>query len=239
MDITKLERNASVIHNALLRQKNVTLVKQECRIYIPVFYQEKDLVIIANEIYIVGIFGIVVGNSYGISFAPAMLRILPTSYSKVKIEGDDYYEFYFESGAMLTDSNDVEKNSGIPYDIYDIFISGGKIPWYFTYLDLGRLFQFSEYFCNLRVGDNIAAYKMVVSTIARMPNDLAIMYRHRIERLDEVFTNPPRFIPYDSVAYNATNTTAKLNGNNFEQGLVSALINPSERNENIEDLLRQ
>lgn len=239
MDITKLERNATNVHKALVRQNNTTMVKQECRVYIPVSYQAKDLVIISNEIRILGIFGIVVGNSYGISFAPAMLRIKPTSFSKIKIEGDDYYEFYFEPGAIFTDSNDVEKNSGIPYDVYDIFISGGKVPWYFTYLDLGKLFQFSEYFNGMRVGDNIAAFKMVVSTIARDPKNLATLYRHKLKSLDEVFTNPPRFIPYDSVAYNATNTTAKLNGSYFDQGLVSALINPSERNEDIEDLLRQ
>lgn len=239
MDISKLKRDASKVHNALTILGNTTVAKQECRIYIPVFYQDKGLVVISNEIRILGIYGIVVGDSYAVSFAPAILLITPTSFVKVKIEGDDYYEFYFAPGATVTPSNEVAKDSGLPYDIYDIFISSGKIPWYFTYTDLGKLFQFSEHFCGLRIGDNPAAFEMQVSTVARLPTDLNVQYRYVIRNSEDVYLKPPRYIPYDSVAYNATNTTAKINGNYFDIGLVSALINPSERNEDIEDLLRQ
>ena len=45
-------------------------------------------------------------------------------------------------------------------------------------------------------------------------------------------------IPLRSVAYAASNTTNKLAGSYFSVGLTSALVNPTERVEKIEAILR-
>ena len=57
--------------------------------------------------------------------------------------------------------------------------------------------------------------------------------------MDEVLSRPPALIPFRSVTYGATNTTAKLMGAYFDEGLTSALVNPSQRTEKIEELLRR
>jgi hypothetical protein len=55
----------------------------------------------------------------------------------------------------------------------------------------------------------------------------------------EQFTKPPTFIPFRSPIYGATNTTAKLIGAYFDDSINSALVNPSEKVEGVESLLRR
>jgi hypothetical protein len=58
-----------------------------------------------------------------------------------------------------------------------------------------------------------------------------------VQSIDDIVKKPPVYIPLRSVTYTATNTTNKLAGSYFQEGLVSALVSPSERKERIESIL--
>ena len=64
-------------------------------------------------------------------------------------------------------------------------------------------------------------------------------YRSVINNRSDLKKNPPVFIPLRSVVYGATNTTNKLAGSYFNEGVISALVSPSTRIEPIEELLRK
>ena len=86
---------------------------------------------------------------------------------------------------------------------------------------------------------NPEVMELIASMVSRNQKNRLEYYRHTIQNRDELKTNPPLFVALRSVSDSATNTTNKLGGSYFEEGLTSALVNPTERVERIEDLLRR
>ncbi len=111
------------------------------------------------------------------------------------------------------------------------------MPWYLDYNDLGHIFDTASSHAGANVGTNPEVTELIVSIIARNSKDRTQYYRSCINSLEELKTNPPVFISMKSVPYAATNTTNKLAGSYFGEGVVSALVSPSEKRERIENLL--
>ncbi len=240
MDIKSLVRNKKVVHDSLDKVGSQLLTKTGCKIYIPVRYAERQLAVISSEISIVGIFAIVVDDKYyGVSKAIAMMRIEPTASSTITVGEEDYYEFYFEPGSVVIADTQVVKEDTLCYFVYDYLIAKGNVPFFLNYVDLATIFENSVYYTGLSVGANHAIMDVIVASISRQEEDRTKYYRQWITKPEQLVTNPPAFIPFKSVIYGATNTTARLMGSYFEEGLTSALVNPSERLESVEELLRR
>jgi hypothetical protein len=239
-NIKNLIRDAEKIH-ANLREssdgKLITLV--DCKIYIPVRFSERGLVSIEAETHIVGIYAIVMEDTYyGVSMVNAMIRIDPNGRNIVSIDGEDYFEFLFEAGSAVMASVNLVKSDILVYRIYDELISKGKIPWYLQYTDLAKLFETAIYHAGANIGRDHEVTELLVSMISRNPDNRVEYYRQVVKQESDLKTIKPAFIPLKSVTYSATNTTNKLAGSFFSEGVVSALVSPSLREERIESLLR-
>jgi hypothetical protein len=238
MDIKKLIRNPEKVHDCLVEVDGKLIAKKEVKIYIPSRFAERSLAFIGADIDIVGIYAIVVEDTYyGISLVNAMIRIEPTSTMKILINDEGYYEFTFEPGSTITPSVNLVKNNKLVYRIYDELIAKGRVPWYVGYTDLGKLFDTSKYHAGANIGTNHEVTELLVSIISRDSNDRHKYYRQVVQSIDDIVKKPPVYIPLRSVTYTATNTTNKLAGSYFQEGLVSALVSPSERKERIESIL--
>lgn len=240
MDMSKLIRDPAKVHACLQQLPDDRLVaKKALKIYTPTRFAERGLASIGIETQIVGIYMIVVEDTYyGISLVNAMVRIEPSSTMKVLIGDDEYYEFSFDAGATVVSTIQLVKTDTLTYKIYDEIISKGRVPKYLGYSELGKLFDSAEYHAGAKIGKNQEVTELIVSMIARNPLNRAEYYRSTIKDLSELVTNPPVFIPLRSVQYAATNTTNKLAGSYFEAALVSALVSPADRTERVEGLLR-
>ena len=209
-----------------------------CKIQVPERYLTRHLASIGAEVNILGFFAIIMENSYyGVSITAAMMRITPSSTETVEIDGTTYLEFSFDAGERVFYNTELVKNDTLTYYIYDEHIAKGRIPWYFNYFDLGRLFETAEEHAGINLG-NRAIIDIIVSTIARNPKDLTQLYRHILKDPKEMAANPPAVVPFRSVIWNTSDTTSKLIGAYFGDAITSALVNPSERVERIEELLR-
>lgn len=240
MDLKALTRDASKIHEALVIDGNQLITRKPLKILAPLMYEEKGLLIVSTEITLPAVYCMVVDDLYyGLSLAIATIRIEPTTINTVTIGNDQYYEFYFAPGSVVSPDIDLPKDDSLAYHIYDLMIAGGKIPPYFNPEDLCKLFIQAEYHVGIKLGANIAVMPMIIATMARSSKDRNIYYRHQITQLSEMLTNPPTWIPFSDVTYNATNTVSKLIGSYFDIGVNSALVNPSERVEKIETILRR
>ena len=240
MDISKLRRNPVAIRNNLDVLKNGSVItKKGCRIQIPARFTEKSLATIGSETYTVGYFAMLdnAGN-YAVSLTCASIRIDPSQFLKTQIAEHEYIEFVFEPGSVVFSSISVIREDTLPYLLYEEFIAKGRIPWYLNYLDLMRIYDNAEKYAGVRLGASHSVLEMIAASISRDPTNLVRYYRQSISNLNEVTTNPPTILPFRNVEYGATNTTARLKGQHFNDGLTAALVNPSERNEDIEDLLR-
>lgn len=241
MDTKRLIRNPSIIHAALKTMKDDSVVAlKKVKIYIPTRFAEHQMAFVGTETWISGIFAVVVDDKYyGVSLVPAMMRIDPTDTNKVMVDGTENYEFTFEAGSQVIVNRNLVKSDTFIYYVYNEIVATGHIPWFFSYEDLGRLFELAPKHAGMKVGASHVIGEMIAAAISRDSKDRTKYYRHTVQTMKDLETNPPAFIPLRSVIYGATNTTSKLMGAYFDSGLTSALVNPSDKVEPIENLLRQ
>lgn len=241
MDPKKLKRNPQIVHQDLTKMKDRRLVtKKGCKIYVPARFQEQKLAAIGSETYLLGIFAIVYDDTYyAVSNVPAMMRVDPATVNTVTVDEEDYLELVFEAGDTVLTNIDLVKDDKMLFYVYNEFIAKGHIPWYIGYEDLGRLFEHAKLHAGASLGANHAVIEMIAASITRDSNNKTKFYRHSVESKKDLDTNPPTMIPLRSVTYGATNTTAKLIGAYWDEGITSALVNPSEKVEPIEEILRR
>lgn len=240
MDVRSLTRDAARVHAALEELPDGRLVtSRPTKIIVPARFEERGLTEVGVETHIVGIYAMVVDDLYyGVSLVNAMIRIEPFSTMKIKINGIDHYEFTFRPGDTVFSSTTLVKSDVLVYRIYDEIISKGRVPWYLGYSELGRIFDTARYHAGANIGANREVTELIISMIARNKKDRTKYYRTAVNSLEEMKTNPPAFVPLRSVIYAATNTTNKLAGSHFSDGIVSALVSPADRPERLETLLR-
>jgi hypothetical protein len=212
------------------------VAKKPLKIVIPARFAERGLAFVGINTRIVGIYAIIVDDQYyGVSVACAMMNITPSSTTKVMYDDDEYYEFSFDAGATICPQLNLVKIDTLVYNIYDEIISKGRVPWYLSYELLGSLFDTAKEHAGANIGQQQEVTELMVSIIARDPDNRVMYYR-------QVAANDPKkkpvFIPLRSVAYAATNTLNKLAGSYAKDGMVSALVTPTERVERLEGLLR-
>jgi hypothetical protein len=239
MDVTTLVRDPDYItRHLVVTDGGGVVTRRPTKIMIPERYAERHLASLGGETYILGLFGIIMDEKYyGVSFVNAMVRITPSSTTTVDVGGDAYLEFSFEPGDQVIYSLDLVKNDILTFYIYDEHVAKGRIPWYMNYLDLAYLFDSAKEHAGMNLG-NRAVLELMLSTIARDSNNVGALYRHIMQGLTYVYQIPPKWIPFRSVIWNTSDTTSKLIGGYFSDAVTSALVNPSERVERIEGLLR-
>ncbi len=241
MDWRRWTRNAQAVHAALQEAPDGSVVtKRRAAIYIPERYTEHDLASIAADIYIVGIFAIVIDDSvYAVSNVCAMMRICPTAIATVKLDDSNYLEFTFDPGSVVFADTQLVRNSDIPYNIFDEFISKGKIPWFIDYRrDIGNLLETANEFAGVNFSNSHAVFDIISATITRKESDPHEFYRYAVTTDQDLAKVEAVSVPLRSVTYGATDTTTKLVGAYFGEGLDSALVNPSESVEQVESILR-
>jgi hypothetical protein len=210
------------------------------KVYSPTLYADKGMSSVGLENSILGICAIVVDDTYyAVMQVCAIVTIDPIQTNRCKQDGDEYFEFIFEHGSTFIKSINLVCQDTLVYQVFDVILAKGNIPWYLGYEELRRLFDTAKKYANANVGQQQEVTSLIVSLIARTKADRVKYYRTIVESPEYLETNPPVFIPLMSARYGATNTTTKLGGSYFDQGLASALINPSERPERIESLLLQ
>lgn len=241
MEPATLIRDAQRVHECLQELPDGRVVtSKRVKIHIPARFAERDLAYVGVENFILGIYAIIVEDKfYGVSLVNAMIPIDPSETNRIKIFGVEYFEFVFEPGSTVFKTLELVKTDTLTYKIYDEILSGGRIPWYVGYEELGKLFDTAQYHAGANIGGNQEVTQLIASIVARDPKDRTKYYRTAVQSLGDLRTVQPVYVPLMSVEYSATNTTNKLGGSYFGTGVVSALNDPSDRTERIEDILRK
>lgn len=238
MAIPNLIRDADYIISRLSEEADGSIVTTApCTVQIPESFAAKNLAVIGSEVFIFGFFPIIMGDHYCVNKTIAMMRILPSSTQKIVVNETPYIEFQFEAGDKLFNTTALVVTDTLSYYMYDEFIAKGNIPWYMDYFDMANMFDTAKEHAGVDLGGR-SIIELIISTIARDPNDMTRLYRHILSRPEDLRTKPPITVPFRSVIWNTSDTTSKLNGAYYSEGINSALVNQSESVEMIEELLR-
>lgn len=236
MDLNTYVRDPAKVSETLKRIGSKTITKTGCKLYVPARYRDKHLAHIGHEVYVLGIFMLVIEDKYyAINSVTAMVRTEPSSINTVFIQGKEYLEFIYEAGDSVIANNELVEDGKLLYYIFDEIPAKGNIPLFLNYEDLINIFESAKKFAGVQLVSTPTIMHMLLSKVGRNPNNLNQYFR-QVSNGNDLET--VRFIPLRSNTHGATNTTARLMGSYFNDNVTGALVNQVDREENIERILR-
>lgn len=240
MDLSTLTRSREKVRANLVELDDNSVVAREgCKIYIPQRYINKGLAAVGETVWSVGEFIMATDSGYYCAMlVPAIMSLVPTEVRQIKLDGNSYYELSFTSGSVVIETTWVPKSDSCIPLLFNEFIINGNVPYGYSLFDLIKAFILASKYAGFKMGANPQVYETIINIIARDPDDLNQQYRLVPMALDDVYKKPPVIVGLRNPAVTSTNTVAKLIGSYFQDGTVSALINPSDRVEGVEALLR-
>lgn len=233
-------RKAETVRKALKFDESGQIVAlKPVTICFPERFTTKKLAEVGSTVSATGIMAVRCDNDYGVATINAMIRFTPTYITTVKYDGEDYLELNFDAGAIVTPNYNVVKDDLLVYWIYSEIIAKGKVPWYLNYEDLAKLFLSAQQYAGFKVGTNHAIMEMFAAAVSRDTKNPKRYARHTTQHRLSTLADAPDFIALRNVSYGPSNTTAKLMGSYFDEGMTSALNDPAAKTERIEELLRR
>lgn len=234
-----LKRDKQAVLAALFETPEGELVAKNktVKVVFPVRYEESHLAEIQQEVYTLGIVAFIVEDKYSCNMLPAKLRFTPDDIEEVKYGEESYYVLTFEPGSVILPETDVLMEGTLGYYIYNYFIALGRCPWYMSAHDFITLFERTGEYTGLTYGDNHVVTEMITSMVLRDKENPVVYWRQTAKDMDALFSQA-EVVPLRNVPLGARNTTAKLMGSYFNEGLNAALLYPSDNTEQVEELLR-
>lgn len=240
MDVTKLKRDPERLRRAITVKGKDVIAKEHLRIMIPEYYSKRGLARLGVENYILAIYAILTDDGYyAVSNEPTMVHIDPSSTTRTTVDEMEYLVFEFEPGSKILVTSTVVKEETIIYAIFNDILGKGNVPWFMNDYNTGYILDGAKEYAGSSLGENRKAVQVLVSLLARDPNNPLQNYRHSVSSFKDVDANPPFYSSIRNVQLMASNTFTKLAGSYFKEGTVSSLVTTTERVEPIEKALRQ
>lgn len=237
MDITKAVRNPAKVHQDLKKVDGKLVTKGGCWIYIPVSYSSKDLAFITSSVTILGVFLITTDNkTYGASGATSLMNINPSAIEVIDINGEEYYQFYFEPGSVVVSNVNLKCVKKLTYNIMSQFFDYGRVPFWFTPIDHASLLANVRYWNDMTVFPDGITHDIYSAHLQRNTNDVRKFYRHSIKKESDLH-QPAIYIPLRAATLTKTSRLAKLADTELKRGIRNALLNDPVREEPLEALL--
>lgn len=232
-------RNAEAVLDQLYEDKSKQVIaKSRMTLQIPVRFKEIGLAQIGATTFIYGLFSIVLDNGdYAICNVNALIELGKCSIELETIDGAEYYNFIFEPGSVLFKTTELVARAALVFKAIEEFIFKGKIPYYVAYDDIGKLFDTAKKHAQTRADLQPAVTEFMAAYIARDSQN-RIKFLRETAKTYEDFDKKLEWVPMQSVYWSSPGTVNKIAGAYFQEGVVSALVNPSERVEKIESILR-
>lgn len=236
----KLHRNAKAVLAALAENETGQYIaKVPCKIQAPVRFSEVGLGNMGVEVFLYGLFPIILeSGEYGVINIPALVELDPSKIDIITIGEEEYHELTFEEGQVVIKNGSVVRRKTLMFNIFDELIFKGKVPWYVTYEDLGKAFDGAKEYGDSNVGETNETLELVTSMVTRASSDRTKYIRTTAKTYDDVSLGKLAYVPLKSVFYSINSTLNKLTGSYFSEGVTSALVNPTNEVGKIEAILR-
>jgi hypothetical protein len=235
-----LKRNpVSVLSNLVTSENGTVLTKVPCKIQIPSRFIDIDLAQIGTTTMVLGCFALILENGdYSVCSINTFVELVPFKTLTTVVNEVDYHEFYFEANSVVIKSSDLVRRNVIMYDIFNEFMFRGKIPWYIEYDDLGKLFDSAKEYGDSPVGTNLEIIEFITAMITRSSADRSKPIRCVATSYADIAQDKISYVPLMSVFYSVNNSVNKLAGAYFNDGVISALVQPASKVGTVEQILR-
>lgn len=239
MSYDKLTRDGDYVKSAIKQVGDQLLAVKDIKIVIPYHYLQAKLAIVESRISTICVFGIIVDNKYAVSNLCSTMVLSPSSTNIVTYNDEDFFEFEFSRGSVITPNINLVVDDINAFNIYSEFIAKGNVPWFLDYEDCSKILITAHNYAGINLAGNNIPLELIIGTIARSNKDLYTYYRSTLQTQQDLKTKPVVYVPFKSVSYGATSTAGKIMGSYFDEGLTSALTNDNNGSEGVEIVLRQ
>lgn len=243
VDLTSVyKRDPAYIKSIIKKTKDGRFVSdQALEIHFPSSYEEKHLAKMESYLECLGIFAIVdpKKNKYAVFNIPAMVRLSIPEMREYTYHEDKYKVLKFQPFDDIIIMDKIEQNDKLAYWIYDYYIALGRVPWYMSYSDVLKIPDQDHQYANEKIlANSFQITDMIYSNIARNPNNNKQMYRYVLKKPEDEYFVHPEWVPLRNITLGSVDTLSKIMGAYYDDGLTSALAEPSKKLTTVERVLR-
>lgn len=213
------------------------IAKQKLMIQFPTRFNEIGLAKVGAETFVFGLFIIVAENGdYALCNVNSLIELGKGLVEKETIGDVEYFNYTFQPGDVVMKTKELVCRPPLVYKAIDEFVFKGKVPWYVEYDDMGKLFDTAKKYAKTRANILPSVTEFMAAYIARDSHNRINFIRETAKSYNDF--KSLRWVAMQSVYWSAPGTVNKLAGAYFQDGIVSAIVNPSERVDKIERILR-
>lgn len=214
------------------------IAKSNLVIQVPCRFNEMGLAQIGSSVFVYGLLAIILETGeYAVCNVVAYMELGSCIIDKTTIDDVDYYNFHFKAGDVVFKTKELIKRANLVFSAMREFFLNGKIPWYVSYEDLGKIFDTAKRHSGTRAEITAPIIEFMAGYVARDKEDRSKFLRETAKTKED-FKKKLTWVPMKSVYWSAPGTVNKIAGAYFQDGIVSAIVNPSEKTEKIESILR-
>lgn len=220
--------------------KNSTWVaKADLEVIFPTRYMNNKLGSFDDKFNVVGFicFRNPATGIFGLTKICALVPITPDEINVMKIDEVEYYRLVCYRGSIICPNTNLVERQVLAYEIYNEFVSKHRLPPYFDAVDDAKVLDTLPSYCGVSLPVNRAITRVYPATTTRWADDIMIPLREKYKKQSDVFAMQGEYTSLNSVSFGATNTFSRLNGNYMADGLDSALANPSQSVETVEQIV--
>lgn len=216
-----------------------TLVKAGMSFIIPVRFNEIGLAQLGAKTFAYGLGLLVLDTGeYTLLNVSAMLELGDCTTQVFTEDEVDYYRFHFTPGSAFIKTRHLVCQSSLLFIALDEFIFKGKMAKYLSYDDAMRIFDTAQKHTRTSATILHPVVEFIIGYIGRSRADRKTYIRLAATKPSDYSLKNLSWVPMRSVYWSAPSTVNKTGGAYFPDGVVSALVNPSVRSDNIEKILR-
>lgn len=237
----KLTRNPDAVKaNFAVNATKQVICKNNCSIQVPKSFFDGNLGKLGQEVSVYGCFAMILETGeYSVVNTTGMFSLSPTSTSIQVNDGVEYYEFFFAKDTVVFKTTALLEQSKIIFDPFQTFLFMGRVPWYISYDDHGKLFDTAPHFAGFGSLKNPELMEFQSAMCARKANDTSNDFlRLQIKEYSEGDPGNVEFVPMGSVVATVRSSLNKISGAYGQDGIISAIVSPSDKVGTVERIVR-
>lgn len=235
-DFSRLKLNPKAISEILIQKGSILTCTEDIQIIFPKRFDDREFNTYTDSIRIMGIFAIVdTKGNYAVHNIPNRISVSPNVIDIVSIDNDTHQVFTFYKDSIVSEDLTMVKDTSFLNSLYNEFIVLGKVPKFFSYMDLVKTFKMTLKYNGSPVGKYNAPIQLLIAIIARDIKDKNKPFRYSNDNIGK--PGSVYWVGLSNVHYAVTSTLSKLGGGHFSQAIFSAIDNNQIEMSEIEELL--
>ena len=241
MENLKLTRDPNYIKSLLKDTDDALITNKDLFVMFPQKFIDRDLSSLGNTCHILGLISIIDIDSkkYSVTTVPARLETQPSEIDTTIVNNMEYVVLKIDKDSEFITSKKVLKESDFVFDVMDLLLIIGKIPRYYDYNDIVKIFANVRKYTGEKAADNQLTFELLTAMVARDAEDWNKYYRDILESMKDVGKKDLAWVGLENIWFSFRSTLSKLAGAYMKKGVVSAIINPEKEISDLEHVLRE